>query len=178
MPAWFLKYLPALIVAIAIGAALWFAHHAGVVSTTAKFELKESIDRERAAASIAEAERKARETENRAAGILAAQSSLHVEEQRNAQKEIDLLRAGMRAGFIRLSIPVTSCPPAIETGADPAIAGGPGAEARAELSATAADALIGIAKDGDDAIRQSNRLVDSYNELRAQLNAGTCGKVP
>lgn len=78
--------------------------------------------------------------------------------------------AGVRAGAVRLSIPVAAAAPgAAACGAAPAAAAGDRHEARADLAPETGLALTAIADDGDDAIRQLNTCIDAYNGARARL---------
>jgi hypothetical protein len=92
--------------------------------------------------------------------------------RRRSQKEIEdgkieaqRLRADIATGALRLSVPTVgpSCP-----GGDPA--SGPTAP-RAELAPQAAQDLVAIAADGDQAIRELNACIASYNSVRERLNA-------
>lgn len=87
-----------------------------------------------------------------------------------ARNEKDTFIAGVRSGAIRLSVPVIASVPTGSGCADTGSAGRPGQEARAELTPAAAEFLDDIASEGDDAIRQSNALIDAYNALREKLN--------
>lgn len=89
----------------------------------------------------------------------------HEKEMDDAKAQMDSLRAAVRAGAVRLSVPVKSaaCPAAAS--GNPAAAGEP-AETRAELVPAAADALIGIAADGDAAVRDLNSCIDAYESIR------------
>ncbi|MDR9835004.1 lysis system i-spanin subunit Rz [Herbaspirillum huttiense] len=87
-----------------------------------------------------------------------------------ARHEKDTYIAGVRSGAIRLSVPVVAPVPAGASCTDTSTAGGAGQEARAELTPAAAEFLDDIASEGDDAIRQSNALIDAYNALREKLN--------
>lgn len=87
-------------------------------------------------------------------------------EQDHAKTTIDALRADVRAGAVRLSIATRSRGPAA-SGADP---GTGAAEERAELVPAAAIALIDIAADGDDAVRDLNACIDQYNAVRRAIN--------
>nr|WP_198980306.1 lysis system i-spanin subunit Rz [Herbaspirillum sp. ASV7] len=91
-------------------------------------------------------------------------------ERDTARHEKDLYIAGVRSGAIRLSVPVIAAVPARPGCADSTAAGGPGQEARAQLTPAAAEFLDDIASEGDDAIRQANALIDAYNALREKLN--------
>lgn len=119
-------------------------------------------------AAIAEANQQARIAEQAASARLAKLATTHHQEIENARIETDRLRADLRSGAKRLSVPAGACVPA---GTGPAAAGPPGTETRTELDGATADALVAIAADGDAAIRQSNALIDAY-AVAAEL----CGK--
>lgn len=84
---------------------------------------------------------------------------VYQEEKDHADKEIAQLRADVNAGRLRLSVPA-SCP-----GTDTAT-GAAYKEARAELDAKTADALVAITAEGDDAIRELNLCLDAYQAGR------------
>lgn len=80
----------------------------------------------------------------------------HTQEREHANQVNAGLRADVAAGKRRLSFLATSC-----TTTGSATAAGVGhAEARAELDPAAAERIIRIANDGDDAIRSLNTLQD------------------
>ncbi|MEJ2803142.1 lysis system i-spanin subunit Rz [Comamonadaceae bacterium PP-2] len=99
----------------------------------------------------------------------------HQEEMTREKNAQDAFIAGVRAGRIRLSVPTRpaagsgagACQPAL-----PAAAGSTGAatdEARTELDpATGAD-LVAITDSGDDAVRDLNACIDSYNAVQRAL---------
>jgi len=80
---------------------------------------------------------------------------------KDADTEITRLRADVRAGTRRLSVPTT-----IYTCEGSTSATGNRTEARAELDAETSDNLIAITNDGDKAIRQLNACIDAYNAIR------------
>jgi len=84
------------------------------------------------------------------------------QEKDNAKAANDKYRAAVRAGTERLYVNVRPVP----ASPDSTPATGDRNEARAELDDSTAEQLIGIAIDGDDAIRQLNTCIDAYNELR------------
>jgi prophage endopeptidase len=90
----------------------------------------------------------------RAAVMQAATEQLHKDKE-DAQKKINQLRADVASGAQRLSIRA-SCS---------ATATGGAAEARAELDPKAADDLITITADGDQAIIELNSCIDLYNKF-------------
>lgn len=80
---------------------------------------------------------------------------------KDADTEITRLRADVRAGTRRLSVPTT-----VYTCQGSNAAAGNRTEARAELDAETSDNLIAITNDGDKAIRQLNACIDAYNAIR------------
>lgn len=87
--------------------------------------------------------------------LLADLDTQHTQERERANQTNASLRADVAAGQRRLSVLATSC------AGGPATATGLGhAEARAELDPAAAERIVRIANDGDDAIRQLNALQD------------------
>jgi prophage endopeptidase len=98
--------------------------------------------------------------------IAARDAALQLKED-DVRKANSRYYAAVRAGAVRLSVPVTHCSAA--PSADPPT---PGVvqETRAELDPEAAITLDRIASDGDEAIRELNALIDLYNELREKLN--------
>ncbi|MFG0353543.1 lysis system i-spanin subunit Rz [Pseudomonas sp. zbq_5] len=88
--------------------------------------------------------------------LLADLDTQHTQERERANQTNASLRADVAAGQRRLSVLTTSCSPA-----GSATATGLGhAEARAELDPAAAERIVRIANDGDDAIRQLTALQD------------------
>ena len=86
--------------------------------------------------------------------LLADLDTQHTQERERANQTNASLRADVAAGNRRLSILATRC-----TAAGSATAAGVGhAEARAELDPAAAERIVAIANDGDDAIRQLTAL--------------------
>lgn len=165
------RLAPFAIVIVLVGLTHWYAYSRGEARATAEHGLELEKMRRASATAHAQLERRARDAEHDAVAALAAQSQVHANEARYAQKQIDTLRADLRASRVRLSVPAASCAAASSPSADPAAAGGPGATARVELMPETAADLIGIAADGDAAVRQLNRLIDAYNELREGYNA-------
>ena len=79
----------------------------------------------------------------------------HTQERERANQTNASLRVDVAAGKRRLSVLATSCAAGSST-----TAGLGHAEARAELDPTAAERIVRIANDGDDAIRQLTALQD------------------
>lgn len=116
-----------------------------------------------AATTLADETAKVSAAERAAATHLIALNAQYLKEQQDAKTRIDQLTRSVRDGSVRLSIATRAgagCGNA--QGADTAVAGGPGAEARAELDPAAAADLIAIAHDGDAAILQLNNVIDAY----------------
>jgi hypothetical protein len=118
------------------------------------------------AAATAKAESQARIDTDALNTQLASMSAAAFKESENAREANDRYHALVRAGRVRVSIPVTSpvCPRD-----DPGAPGAP-AQERAELDPEAAVTLDRIANDGDDAIRALNEVIDLYNAVRERLN--------
>lgn len=85
--------------------------------------------------------------------LLAELDTQHTQERERANQTNASLRADVAAGNRRLSILATSCSAGSST-----TAGLGHAEARAELDPAAAERIVAIANDGDDAIRQLTAL--------------------
>ena len=134
--------------------------------------LKAGIATANQAAADARAERTQQvlQAERNARDAIQAITDKLTNERDTARHEKDLYIAGVRSGAIRLSVPVVAAVPAGASCTDTSTASGPGQEARAELTPAAAEFLDDIASEGDDAIRQSNALIDAYNALREKLN--------
>jgi hypothetical protein len=91
----------------------------------------------------------------------------HKEEMDDAKNKIDALRADVLTGAVRLSIAVTKAGTAAShcpASGDSSAASGD-QETRAELVPQAAYDLIGIAADGDDAVRDLNACIDAYHAI-------------
>jgi hypothetical protein len=79
-----------------------------------------------------------------------------------AKSQITTLRNDVASGAVRLSIATQA---SVSTTSDTAPTCG-NKQARAELDPAAANTLISIAADGDEAIRKLNSCIDSYNQVR------------
>lgn len=86
-------------------------------------------------------------------------------EKQDAEKTINALRTDIRSGAVRLSVG-TDTRSRSAFCADPGI--GPD-EARAELDAETAEALVTITADGDSAIRDLNHCIDAYERVRVTI---------
>lgn len=89
-----------------------------------------------------------------------------VKEQQDDNKTIDALRADVRSGAISLSIATR----AIRAGAASAGPTPGDLETRAEIVPEAAVALIDIAADGDDAVRDLNACIAKYDAVKRSVN--------
>ncbi len=118
-------------------------------------------------------------------GDLATIRSAQEQERISAKQDIDILRAQLAAGTVRLRIPVapggvvrSPTPRVAETRAQPgqAAPAGPAPEpsgvsaAVVELDPATSIELLSIAADGDAAIRDLNECLDSYEALRKRLH--------
>lgn len=92
-------------------------------------------------------------------------------EQNHAKNESDAYQRGLRAGSVRVSVPVVpaSCVGPIGDATEHASPGS--GQARAQLEAEAAADLDAIAGDGDDAIRDLNACIDKYAAVKRTLDA-------
>lgn len=138
-------------------AAYWRAYNAGYAAHEAETSTE-----------IAEANQRARKAESDAVLRMSQLAERHYKEEIHANSEVARLRAAVRDGTRRLSVPIEARVPSCE---DTASASGTGGKTRAELDPATADALVSIASEGDSAIRQSNALVDAY-----QIAATVCGQ--
>ncbi|AYM78590.1 lysozyme [Janthinobacterium agaricidamnosum] len=111
-------------------------------------------------------------TLERAAGAALAQRADHLtQEQSHAKTERDRFNDDVRSGAVRLSIPIASGQCAAT--ADSTSAASDQHQTRAELDPATAAALDAIAGDGDDATRQLNACIDSYNLVRDTYHVQT-----
>lgn len=101
----------------------------------------------------------------------------HDKEKQDAANTEAQLRADIASGARKLYITTTRKPAAVPgdgaAGAiDPAFTCATCGEDRAELDPAAGIALVELASDGNQAIRDRNELIDRYNAVRAACNAG------
>lgn len=89
--------------------------------------------------------------------LLADLDTQHTQERQRANQTNADLRAAVAAGKRRLSVPVTSCATVRAASATTSLDDD---QARGELDPAAAERIVRIANDGDDAIRQLNALQD------------------
>jgi len=127
---------------------------------------------EAAALTLARATDEAREREQDATKAQQDQANQLIKERDNAKADRDHFIAGVRSGAIRLSVPVVSRG-ADASSADAGTIAGSRNETRAELDPEAAEFLDAIVGEGDDAIRQLNACIDTYNNVRKKFNVQT-----
>ncbi|MNJ22231.1 Bacteriophage lysis protein [compost metagenome] len=137
------KYLLAAIAALSLVSivAFWRLDHA-----TAALDAKSSRVDELEAAN---------ESRRNTIRLLADLDTQHTQERERANQTNADLRAAVATGQRRLSV-LAKCPAAGPDGAS----GLDHAEARAELDPAAAERIVRVANDGDDAIRQLTALQD------------------
>lgn len=126
------------------------------------------------AQALAVANERHRATEARLRTDLADQAATFTKTFNDEKAKHARLVADLRAGTVRVSVPVLAAPAAAcaaHAGGDPAAAAGDRHEARAELAPAAAADLAAIAGDGDAGIQQLNACIDAFNTVRARLNA-------
>ena len=135
---------------------------------------KATADHERTMREFAEATTQAiQEALVREAGLrddLEQLQARTAKEMENAKSREDALVESVRNGNRRLSVRAV-CPAG--SGGDSAAAGGRGAAVqRAEIDPADGVALVGIARDGDQYIRERNACVAAYEAVRERINAG------
>lgn len=81
----------------------------------------------------------------------------HFEEQKNAEKTVNQLRADLRTGSVRMFVNTASV-------SGDSVSGHPAG--RAELSREDAEEILDIASTGDDWGRKLNQCIDQYNAIR------------
>lgn len=88
------------------------------------------------------------------------------EEQEYARKQISDLKSAVADGSMRLSIATRR----VQTSSNAGVACGAVESERAELDPKAAQDLVAIAADGDEATRQLVALIAFYNKVREETN--------
>lgn len=110
---------------------------------------------------IARLNDKAREVEQQLTEQANNQATKLKKENDDAKAQIAALNSDIASGELRLSIASRVSMPSAS-----AAATGAGAETRCELDPAAAQRIVAIPEDGNAAIRQSNALIDFYNNVR------------
>ena len=118
-----------------------------------------------AALTLAKATSAARQREQEANQQQQQRAAQLIKEKTDAQADRDRFITAVRTGALRLSIPIRARD-SDTCSADTTAVTGNRHQARAELNPEAAQFLDAIARDGDNAIRQLNACIDSYNNVR------------
>lgn len=157
-----------LILLALLAASHWAVYHLTHQADQAAHQVELQAAAVRRANERTQTSEQRRATEAGLAASAAQAITTLTEEKARAQKDHDAFAARLRAGTVRVSVPVLHCGAAGTGGtADPA---GPAAgPARAELAPEAAVRLDRIASDGDDAIRELNTCIDRYAAARAAV---------
>lgn len=120
-----------------------------------------------------EATTKAQQQSDELRATIAIINSRRTKEQKAADEQISLLQRDIASGARRVSLPAANRAPIIPIGA-PRSTTAPAArtepQAGCELSPGTANALVDIARRGDEAIRQSNALIDAYTAAQNVIN--------
>lgn len=135
----------------------------GIAQLDAKTISALTVDRD----GLAEALRKTAALSDQLAALQAANLKGHAD----AKRSTETLVADIRAGRVRLSVPVQA--PGAAHGHQGSGAGGAGAgpgQAFAELDPAAGASLVAIAADGDAAILDLNTCIDAYASVRRRVN--------
>ena len=138
----------ALLCLVLLAGAWWHGHRTGAAGVQAERDAGQA----RMMAQLLAKEQAARAAEQQHAQALAAIDAQYQENERHARLENNRLRAQLRAGSVRLSVPVAagSC----NLPADDSASGLRDATPQAELSSEAADDLVALADDADAVVRQ------------------------
>jgi len=114
---------------------------------------------------IARLNDEARQTERRMGEVATTYAQALRKSQNAAKLKEDKLRTDLATGERKLFIPVkTECP--VQAAGDAATPGG-NTETRAELDGRVAQALVDLTSRGDQAIRQLNTCIDTYEKMRS-----------
>ncbi len=138
----------ALLCLVLLAGAWWHGCRTGA----AEVQAERDADQARMTAQLLAQEQAARAAEQQHAQALATIDAQYQENERHARLENNRLRTQLRAGTVRLSVPVVagSC----NLPADDSAAGSRNTAPRAELSSEAADDLVALADDADAVVRQ------------------------
>lgn len=170
------KAIAAISIMAALAIAATYIHHR---IYQAGYDDAERIYQKREAALSAQAQKRydaAMHDAQMQADLLTAELTAidqrRAKEQAHADDQIKQLRTDLSTGARRLSIPTTAAC-ALPAGAATGSAGTVARvepEARAQLTEQAAQELVGIAADGDSAIRQLNAVIDAYAAVQAMCS--------
>lgn len=140
------------------GASYLYGHHKGFEEASTQYELK-------ASKALIESQLAVSATEHRMQIDTHNLAVAYGKEIIDAHNQVESLRAALRTGDVRLSIPVARCPSSEDATNSPAA---PGAlpQARAELLPATADDLVTLAAEADATARRLNAVIDQYNLIR------------
>lgn len=149
-----MNYLYAALGAVVVALGIYFTgHHNGWAERDQEMQVE-----------IAKKNDEARELER----VMTSKLVSKAEELRKANDEIAKKQSAMQrlaaAGQLRLP---SSC---VQASSNAPAASGAQSEIGSELERQTIEALISIAADGDKAITKLNACIDTYNEVRSQLN--------
>lgn len=128
----------------------------GEVAERARWQVRENEELAAANSTIIMLNRQARDRERQHAEDMALASAHYQEDLRRVELKKDRVIADLRAGTQRLRIPIAASPAACG-GISPeafAAASRRDGEARAELSGSAAEFLVGLASEADEVVHQ------------------------
>jgi len=156
---------PVLIALVLVAGWSAVLYQVGHTQGAAQVEAERALDRTKALNDLFDANARVRAAQMQLLDGLASRDALHQKDLKNAQTNHDERVAALRAGIVRVSIPVqaAACAAGSAAGATPA---GEPAETRAELTPEAAATLEGIVLDGDSAILDLNLCIDRYDAVR------------
>jgi prophage endopeptidase len=162
-------HLLRLLLVAAIGGVLWWSHHTGVDAGRNAVLADWSAERARAAqAAAATTDQALRDS----AALGETLQRLIADNQKAKTRDdqaLSALLADVRAGAVRLSIPTARPAATADAGLPGAAAAAPVA-ARTDIAPEAAAALVAIATDGDDAIRDLGTCLDAYGLAQARMS--------
>ncbi|WP_017452888.1 lysis system i-spanin subunit Rz [Herbaspirillum rubrisubalbicans] len=144
-----------------IGGFLWGCHHQAQIDEGRAAKVSEEH-----AIALASATERYREAERGGQQAFAAMTAAVQQEKENAKKQMDVLRAELRAGAVRLSVAVDAASAAAAAQA----AGSGDREARADLLPAAAGRILDFALEGDDIVRDLNACIDKYHRAEQVIN--------
>lgn len=179
LPWWAKALILLAAIAAVIGAYKTWEHRVyqqGYKAADTEWQAKEARIRADAAEKLATATNEARAREQKLLADLNGMSIIRIEENEKHEKAIAQYIAAARAGALRLSVAINPrsiprCPAA----ADPAPAGGPGRETRADLMPEVAETVLSVGGDIAKGVRDYNAVLDAYNRARETCNAGVDG---
>ncbi len=154
VPIW-VYWLALLGLAAALVAFGWVK---GSTSVRAEWDLAEAKRGAAESRALAEAQSTARKVEREAAAKVAALDKQHFKELQHAKNENSALRRQLANGAVRVRFPAYS--PGLRLSGDSLSAVLGDGAAGCDLDPAIADALVGIAGDGDTAIRKLTMLQD------------------